>query len=827
MDAEDLQRAVDEAITHGVRRGHLHAVAEDDVLDGRTITLQGRRLVNFGSCSYLGLETHPAMRAGVVDAVVRYGTQFSSSRAYVSAPPYARVEEELSQLLRRPAFVAPSTTLGHLATLPTVVGPRDALLLDHQVHTSVQSAATHVRAQGSAVELVPHNDLEVLERRVVELSRRARRVWYAADGLYSMYADFAPLAGLDELLARHPQLWLYLDDAHGFSWTGSQGRGHVLEHAAPATLERAVVAGSLNKSFAAAGGAFSFPDAETRRRVSTVGGPMIFSGPVQPPMLGALLASFALHRGPEVAERQRHLLRLVRQFNALADEAGLPLVSDSEAPIRCIGAGDPAVAHALVARLRAAGAFADTAVFPAVSAKRSGARLTLTAHHTPDDVTAVVEALAQALPAALAEGGSSLAVVHQRFARQLRRGRAAPAEVPAAVPVQRRPGLRLERADSVDRLDPAEWDALLGGRGAFDVAALRVLEAVFARGGDDAPPEDRWDFSYWIVRDDARGGAPVAATFFTTALWKDDMLSSAALSAEVERLRAERGDPYFLTSRVLATGSLLTEGEHLWLDRSADWRGALRVLLDAARAEEDRAGASALVLRDLPDGDEELHELLVGEGFARVPVGRAWTRHLDFDGDDGFLASLRKKARQHVRARVLPWEARYRVDVLAGGPGAAPAPAPAEVDHLHDLYRRVHARGLDLNVFPLPRRTLDAVLASPGWEVVTLSLREGGPGRPVAFCATQVGAEHVQPLFLGLDYDYVADHHAYQQVLWQALRSGQRHGAARVLYGLSAGLHKARFGAVPEERWAYVQATDTYNSDVLARLAQTVAAAPR
>jgi hypothetical protein len=39
---------------------------------------------------------------------------------------------------------------------------------------------------------------------------------------------------------------------------------------------------------------------------------------------------------------------------------------------------------------------------------------------------------------------------------------------------------------------------------------------------------------------------------------------------------------------------------------------------------------------------------------------------------------------------------------------------------------------------------------------------------------------------------------------------------------MSADLHKARFGARREKRWAYVQPTDTYNSDVLALLAENV-----
>ena len=808
-NAEDVQRAVDDVITDGARRGLLHAAAEDEQLDGRTLTLAGRRLVNFGSCSYLGLETHPALREGVVDAVTRYGSQFSSSRAYVSAPAYARAEAELSALLGRPSLIAPSTTMGHLAALPVLLGPQDTLLLDHQVHHSVQTAAHQVRAQGTAAELVPHNDLAVLEERVAQASRTSRRVWYACDGLYSMYADYAPLAALEELVARYPALWLYVDDAHSFSWTGRHGRGYALEHLGPATLARTVVAGSLNKSFAAAGGALSFPDDELRRRVFTVGGPLIFSGPVQPPMLGAVLASLALHRTPEVARRQQHLLGLIQQFNRLATAAGLPLLALSDAPIRCVGAGTPDIAYDLVGRLRDAGVFADTATFPAVAAKRSGARLTLTAHHTPADVEHVVGVLAEALPAALAAAGSSVEVLEGRFSRQLA-GRSVRRSPVAGVPRQRRP-LRLERVDSIDALPPGEWDAMFGGRGSFDTAGLRTMEQVFAGGSGSS--EDRWSFTYWVVRDDGRGGRPVAATFFTTALWKDDMLSSASVSAQVEALRTERGDPHYLTSTMLGMGSLLSEGDHLWLDRSADWRPALRLLLDAARTEEDRVGASAVVLRDLPDGDDELHELLVAEGFLRIPVYDTWVRELDVADDAAFLAGLTRKQRYHQRRNVLAWEGAFRAEVLQpGGPGTA----PADLDHLYALYRAVHARNLELNVFPLPRRVLDAVVGAPGWEVLTLSLAEGGPGRPVAFSCQHVGATHVQPLFVGLDYAYVQDHHAYQQLLWQAVRSGQRRGAARVLFGMSADLQKSRFGAARERRWAYVQATDTYNSDVLA-----------
>jgi hypothetical protein len=124
----------------------------------------------------------------------------------------------------------------------------------------------------------------------------------------------------------------------------------------------------------------------------------------------------------------------------------------------------------------------------------------------------------------------------------------------------------------------------------------------------------------------------------------------------------------------------------------------------------------------------------------------------------------------------------------------------------------------------LPRRFFDAMLAEPGWELVILRLPEAGE-RPVAFGALHIGPDHVQPVLVGLDYTYVASHHAYQQTLWQTMRSAQRHGAERVLFGMSADLQKSRFGARPVRRWVYVQPTESYQNDVLLRLAERVSTA--
>lgn len=783
---------LDDMLRGAADRGLLMRTPDDEPLDGRTITLNGRSVISYGSCSYLGLELDPRLQEAVAAATRRYGTQFSSSRTYLQAPAYLELEERLSEMFGGYALMAPSTTLGHISALPVLVESTDAVIIDQQVHHSVQTAVNLVRPKGTPVEMIRHSDLGQLEEAIERLRRRHRRVWYLIDGIYSMFADYAPHAELAALLERCEQLHLYADDSHGIGWTGRHGRGPTLERLGP--HPRLIVAGSLNKAFAAAGGALVFPDAELRRRVRTLGGPMIFSGPVQPPMLGAARAAVEIHLSDELVERQRALRQRIDLCTARLREAGLPLASADPAPIRYVTLGLPQVAEQAVDRLLTDGMYANLAIFPAVPMKQAGVRFTLTLHHSLADVDALCDALARHVPELLADAAEDV-------------GGTRPAP-------RRRDALRLDRHRAIAELDAAEWDRLLGDRGTFSADGLRLLERVFATGNER--PEDRWDFRYYVVRDAA--GAPVLATFFTAALWKDDMLAAAEISRQVEQRRAR--DPYYLTSHTFAMGSLLTEGDHLYLDRGADWCGALGMLLDAVTEDAAVAGAGTVVLRDLDPADAELSAVLRERGYVRLDMPDS----LVVDGlaasDEEWLGGLSQRARAHQRREVLPFDGTLEVEVLRARAGARPS-SDAALDHLHELYRNVRARGLELNTFELPRTLWRELLDDPCWEVVVL--RVPGRPQPVAVGAHFIGGAHYAPLIIGLDYDYLESHHIYRQAMRQALLRARELGARRVLLGMGAPVEKQRFGARRHARCAFAQASDHYSSEVLAMLS---AAAP-
>jgi len=380
----------------GLSHGLMQRTTEDEFFNGRTICLNGRHVLNFALCSYLGLELDARLKQGTIDAVTRYGTQFALSRTYMSATPYAELEAMLDQLFDGHVLATPTTTLGHIAALPLLIQKGDVIIIDQMVHNSVQTAAKLVQADEVPVELLLHGNLELLEERIIALSKRYRHVWYLTDGVYSMFGDLAPVKELGRLLNRYEQLHLYFDDAHGMSWTGQHGRGYVLDNLP--LQERMVVATSLCKGFAAGGGALIFPNAQMHRHVKNCGGPMIFSGPIQPPMLGAAIASARIHLSAEINHLQRELQERITLCNQLLKAYDIPVACISQSPIFYVKLGLPEVAGEMAKYLLDDGFYTNHAAYPAVSRRKSGIRFTLTRHLSAEDIRGLIEAIARNLP---------------------------------------------------------------------------------------------------------------------------------------------------------------------------------------------------------------------------------------------------------------------------------------------------------------------------------------------------------------------------------------------------------------------------------------------
>ncbi len=380
----------------GVDLGVIRQAIEDERLSDATVTMGGRTMVNFSTCSYLGLNRDKRLKEGAIEAVERYGPNYSSAPIYSALPTHHELEARLGEMMEAAVTLVQTTTLAHISALPILIGPDDLALVDAQTHESVHLATTNLKGNGVTVASVPHADIDVLAHRLSVSASEYHRVWFLSDGVFSMYGDVAPVAEVAALQERYPNLHTYYDDAHGLGWAGENGRGYVLSQIP--WNDRMVIAAGMAKSFGAFGAVLAFGNPKLVRRVQLTGGALTFSGPIPPADLGAGLASAAIHLSPEHGERQQALLAEIDWVRGELVRRRLPVVSLASTPIWFVRVGSDEATGEMIQRLMADGFYLNASSYPAVPLGKAGVRFTQTLHHSREQITAMLDAMAAHMP---------------------------------------------------------------------------------------------------------------------------------------------------------------------------------------------------------------------------------------------------------------------------------------------------------------------------------------------------------------------------------------------------------------------------------------------
>lgn len=619
---------VDGVFSAAKKEGVLHLYAEGPTLNGRTITVAGREMLHFGTTGYLGLEQDARLKQAAIAAIQNYGTQFPLSKSYISHPLYAELESKIEQMYGVPPVIMKNSTLGHLAVIPTLVKDGDAVILDHQVHWSVQNACQFLKLRGIPVEMVRHSRLDMLEDTVRNLRTKAHTIWYMADGVYSMFGDYAPVAELLELAGRYPQLRLYFDDVHGMSWKGRNGTGFVFDRLG-GLPENTVVMSTLSKTFGASGATFFCSDAATREKIKTFGGPLTFSAQLEPASAAAAIASSDIHLSSEITALQQGLATKIALFNGLLAGAGLPIVAHNDSPVFYLALGTPATAYNFTKRLFREGFYLNVGIYPAVPIKNTGMRITLSSHNQELDIRSLADAIANNFPEAVRDTGTSQTAIRAAFSLE-----------PVSEPISRPKNGRLEIVEerTIMCIDKEEWNARMGQFGMLDWDGLLYLEKAFANHSD---PKQSLDFYYYTIKDTA--GCVVLSAFLTCGMWKDDLLATESVSRHLEILRRER--PLYLTSKVVSLGSVFTEGQHFYIDSAHPLCGeAMQLLLGAAESLYEELGADMLVFRDF-DPENRWDAQIQEQGFFRMEMPESCTLELArWESEDDFASRLRPRS---------------------------------------------------------------------------------------------------------------------------------------------------------------------------------------
>lgn len=392
MESKLLEKALD-VVNYFNKTGLAHLTTENKPFTGERIEIENRgSFLNFSVCDYLGLATDERVKKESAEAVLKFGTYTAISRTYLRLSIYRDAEEIVSKIFdNKPVLLLPRTTLSHIAVLPVIIGRRDAIILDHQVHTTVQIASNMVKSAGIHVEMIHHNNLEELEAKYKKLEADYEKIWYLTDGVYSMFGDIIPINELESLLNKHEKLHLYVDDAHGMSWTGKYGQGTILSKIK--YHSKLFLVTSLGKGFGAGGSAVVCPDEATYEKILNVGVPLMFTSPPEPATLGAIISSSKIHLSEEINQKQEKLLKLMNHFYTRSKLLNLPIVDSTLTPIAMIATGQPEFTNEIIGAIYDEKIHVTGAVYPAVPYNNSGARIMISLYQTIEDIDFLLDVI--------------------------------------------------------------------------------------------------------------------------------------------------------------------------------------------------------------------------------------------------------------------------------------------------------------------------------------------------------------------------------------------------------------------------------------------------
>ena len=221
-------------------------------------------------------------------------------------------------------------------------------------------------------------------------SGSARRRLIVTDTVFSMDGTVAPLADLCELARKHRAI-LMVDEAHATGVFGVRGSGLVEETGCADGVH--VRVGTLSKALAAAGG-FVAGHADMIHWLRHKARAWIFST-AHPPAVAAA-ATCAIGLLAEEPHRRQELFVRAAGLRELLSQAGLD-VAGATTQIVPIVVGSAGGAVAVSTRLAEAGLFVPAIRPPSVPEGKSLVRVSLSWHHTADDVGRLVSTITSIL----------------------------------------------------------------------------------------------------------------------------------------------------------------------------------------------------------------------------------------------------------------------------------------------------------------------------------------------------------------------------------------------------------------------------------------------
>lgn len=352
-----------------------------DACTATTAELNGRTVITFGGCNYLGLAQHPGVVAAAAGAMARYGLSTSASRETTgNTRVHQDLEEMLAAFCGHPAgLLVPDGYIANLAAMQglALLGVRDAVI-DRRAHPSLRDAAGMA---GIRIHPFAHADATDAARAIGACGGPAVLM---TDSVFAADGGMAPASDL--LAALRDGDRLLLDDCHGFAVLGRDGRG-LADHAGIAS-DRLVVTTTLAKGLGCGGGVVMGERRliDAMRNGATA---YICTTPASPALAAAAIGAIGLLRS-DASLLGRLRTNTARVRSMLAGPFGVD--PDHPVPIVSFTAGDAGTMRRMHEKMLGAGVLAPLVNYPGGPAEVYF-RLSVSAMHTDEQIDLLGTAL--------------------------------------------------------------------------------------------------------------------------------------------------------------------------------------------------------------------------------------------------------------------------------------------------------------------------------------------------------------------------------------------------------------------------------------------------
>jgi glycine C-acetyltransferase len=346
-------------------------------------TFDGKHVINLASNNYLGLTTHPKLRAAALEATRQYGVGSGAVRTIAGTMKiHMELEEKIARFKNVEASVVfQSGFAANSGTVSAVLGKDDFIISDELNHASIIDGA---RLSKAKILVFRHKDATHAEEQLKSVASQPGRKLLITDGVFSMDGDIAPLPALCDLAEKYGAIMM-VDDAHASGVLGKNGRGTIDHFGMHGRVD--IQVGTLSKAIGALGG-YVCGRRDLIEFLYHRGRPFLFSTSHPPSVAATCIAAFeVLEQEPERIEKLWENTRYFKkELGNLGFDIGGRNTPMSETPITPIIVGEGRLAMEFSRELFKEGVMATGIAFPTVPEGKARIRTIMSATHTREEL---------------------------------------------------------------------------------------------------------------------------------------------------------------------------------------------------------------------------------------------------------------------------------------------------------------------------------------------------------------------------------------------------------------------------------------------------------